>query len=124
MQRYTIISTINSVFCVVALVIFADDRSEVAEPARTKVSTAHVSTRVRVMQNGQWCGLEDLRRSAEQIIDRATTNVMWGDLKEVGAWISATDPTNLVTFHFSFGLGKQSFLVSFGKDGRPSQFTE
>jgi hypothetical protein len=74
------------------------------------------------MQGGKWRSLDELRMAAQQLIRQNTTNVPWGDLKEVGAWIDPRDPTNFVTFHFSFGLGKQSFLVSFGGDGRLSQF--
>jgi hypothetical protein len=104
--------------------ILADDSMKLTTSNQSSGASSHVSTQVRVMQGGKWCGLEDLRRSAKQLIDRNTTNVPWADLKGVGAWIDSQDPTNVVTFHFSFGLGKQSFLVSFGRDGRLSQFDE
>jgi hypothetical protein len=73
------------------------------------------------MLGGKWCGLEDLSVSAKQLIDQHTTNVPWSNLRDVNAWINPNNPTNFITLHFSFGLGKQSFLVSFGKDGRLSQ---
>jgi hypothetical protein len=80
--------------------------------------------RVLVKGNEKWYRLEDLQNSARQVIDQKTAHVQWGGLREVGVWIDSQNPTNLVVFHYSFGLGNRSFLVSFGKDGLVTQCHE
>jgi hypothetical protein len=128
MQRYSVgfmkALLLFLVVCTVTLLILAEDREGGTTTNRPSRAGPYVSTRVRMMLGGKWRSLEDLRGTAQQIIDRNTANVPWGDLKEAGAWIDSQEPTNYVTFHFSFGLGKQSFVVSFGRDGRLYQFNE
>lgn len=108
----------------VGLLVLADDRQNLTHSNRTSLVSGSLSTRVHVLLGGKWRNVDDLQKLAHQFIDGKVTNVPWGNLKEVGAWIDLKDPKDYITFHFSFGLGNQSFLVSFTREGQLSHFNQ
>jgi len=96
---------------------------ETMSAAQKNGGNAAVGTRVYLKGNKKFYALEDLRALAEQAINRKVTNMVWTDVQAVNASVDVSS-TNLVKFFFSCGLGHRSFLISFDRDGMPSQVAE
>lgn len=73
---------------------------------------------------GRWRPIAAYEQEAETLIKNKHPDLNWSELKEAQAWLNPFGATNSFMFSFDFGLGKNSYLVYFGREGGITNFDE